>query len=142
MIQSLFLSHIFVYNSANLLLILGPDRRNVTVGTETSDTTIRNVVDTEVSEDTGLFLQHEDVVLGRRQLNLGQDVDPLDISGLGISTDGDNSSINRGSRSLVTGEVVGIDIETLERTRETELDNSPIIMKLTKYMCKFLSSKK
>jgi hypothetical protein len=27
---------------------------------------------------------------------------------------------------LVTGEVMGIDVETTERTREAQLDNSPI----------------
>lgn len=111
----------------HLRLVLRPDRRNVTVGTETSNTTIRNVVDTEMGVDSGLLLQDKDIVLSRRQFNLGQDFSPLDISRLSISTDRDNSGINGSSRSLVTSEVVSIDVETLERTRETELDDSPII---------------
>ena len=111
----------------HLRLVLRPDRRNVTVGTETGNTTIGNVVDTEMGVDSGLFLQDKDIVLSRRQFNLGQDVGPLDISGLSISTDRDNSGINGSSRSLVTSEVVSINVETLERTRETELDDSPII---------------
>lgn len=111
----------------NLRLVLRPDRRNVTVSTETSDTTIRNVVDTEMGVDSGLFLQEEDIVLSGRQFNLRQDLSPLDLRGLSISTDRDNSSINRSERSLVTSEIVSINIETLERARETELDDSPTI---------------
>lgn len=109
----------------HLRLILRPDRRNVAVGTETSDTTIRNVVDTEMGVDSGLFLQDKDIVLSGRQLNLGQDFSPLDFSGLSIGTDRDNSGINGSERSLVTSEVVSVNVETLERTRETELDDSP-----------------
>jgi hypothetical protein len=89
--------------------------------------------------DSGLLVQDKDVVAGRGELDLGEEVDPLDIRGFSITTNGDDSSINRTSRSLVTSEVVGIDIKTLEGTGETELDDTPIpIILIIHVFCLFL----
>lgn len=105
-----------------LLLVVGPDGVNLTVGTETSDTTIRDVVQTQVSENFGILFKDEDVVARGRKLNLGEDFLPFSLLKV---TAGAEASFNRGSRSLVTSEVVGIDIETTERTREAKLKDSP-----------------
>jgi hypothetical protein len=106
--------------------VLGPDRLDGTVDTETSDTTIGNVVQTNMGIDLTVRVgEHEVVVASRRKVDLGEDLNPLNILSLSITLWAE-SSLNGSSGSLVTSEVAGIDVETMDVTGEAKLDDSPI----------------
>lgn len=107
--------------------ILGPDRLDSTIDTETSNTAIGNVVQADVGIDLAIRVGEQKVVVAsRRKVNLGEDLSPFNILGLGISLRAE-SSLDRSSRSLITGEVASVDIETEDVTSETKLDDSPIV---------------
>jgi hypothetical protein len=107
--------------------VLGPDRLDSTVDTETSNTTIGDVVQTNMGINLTIgVVKQEVVVASRGEINLGEDLSPLDILSLGIAF-GAESGFDGCSRSLVTSEVAGIDIETKDVASETKLDDSPIV---------------
>lgn len=106
----------------HLRLVLGPDGLDVAIDAEASNTTIGDVVETDVGKDLGLLLEDKDIVAGGGKIDLGEDLGPLGVLNVAIRAEG---TLHRRSRSLVTGEVVGVDIVTADRTGETQLDNAP-----------------
>lgn len=106
--------------------VLGPDRLDSTVDTETGDTTIGNVVQTNMGIDLTVRVGEQKVVVAsRRKVDLGKDLSPLNILSLSIALRAE-SSLNGSSRGLVTGKVASIDVETKDVTGEAKLDDSPI----------------
>lgn len=120
----------------DLVLVLGVDLVDVSVDTETGNTTIGVHAEANVGIGIGGGLLELEAVAGAGvKGDLGQDRGPGDLSPLlmgaggSLSRRGLSESLNGDERGVVAGEVGGIDLESGNVSGVAELDNAPVVVR-------------